>query len=269
MNLKYNYHTHTYRCGHAFGKDYEFVEKAIESGFKILGFSDHVMLKGHPQPGVRGKYSQLNGYLRSINKLKKRYADKIEIHLGLECEYLPSQMKYYNKLLESNKVEYLILGQHCYINKNNKFQSYFDMNHKYEGIELYIRDLIKGMSTGIFSYVAHPDLFVHMLDKGDPYLEKYSKMICDASIKYDVPLEMNLGDLRGYSAKSTKLFYPNPVFWRVAAETGVKTVIGVDAHDPKDFHSSNYNFVFDLINRYQINYLEDYKINGKKKEQIK
>ena len=36
-----NYHTHTTRCRHAVGADREYVKAAIESGVKILGFSDH------------------------------------------------------------------------------------------------------------------------------------------------------------------------------------------------------------------------------------
>ena len=36
-----NYHTHTYRCGHAVGNEREYVEKAIELGFSELGFSEH------------------------------------------------------------------------------------------------------------------------------------------------------------------------------------------------------------------------------------
>ena len=45
---------------------------------------------------------------------------------------------------------------------------------------------------------------------------------------------------------------------------GVKTVIGVDAHDPKDFSISNYKYVFDLIDKYQINFIKDFRINEKK-----
>jgi histidinol-phosphatase (PHP family) len=36
-----NFHTHTFRCQHASGEDKEYVEAAIQSGLKVLGFSDH------------------------------------------------------------------------------------------------------------------------------------------------------------------------------------------------------------------------------------
>ena len=263
MNLKYNYHTHTYRCGHAKGKDKDYVEAAIKAGINVLGFSDHVMIKGHKQPGIRGNYSQLNGYIKSINKLKKTYEKKVEIHLGLECEYYPSQVNYYKKLLKEKKVEYLILGQHCYLNEKGEFVWYLGYDNKYERIEKYVKDLIKGMSTGLFSYVAHPDYFVRLLHEYEPLIEKYARMICKASLKYDVPLEMNLGGTRAWYLQEDNLHFPNQFFWNIVGEMGVKTVIGVDAHDPEDFKTSNYQFVFDMIKRFQINYIEDYKINEK------
>ena len=37
-----NYHTHTSRCGHAGGTDEEYVLAAIEAGWQVLGFSDHM-----------------------------------------------------------------------------------------------------------------------------------------------------------------------------------------------------------------------------------
>lgn len=264
MRLLYNYHTHTYRCGHANGKDKDYVINAIANGFKVLGFSDHVMLKGYDQPGIRGKYSQLKGYVKSIKKLKKEFSDQIEIHIGFECEYFPSLVGYYKKLLKEKGIEYLILGQHCFLNKYGEFQWYLGMDNKYERVAMYVHDLIQGMSTGLFSYVAHPDFFVRLFKENDPVIEKYAKMICQASLKYDVPLEMNLGGIRSWYLRENNLHYPCPQFWRIVGEMGAKTVIGIDAHDPGDFSISNYDFVFDLIDRYQINYLKDFTINAKK-----
>ena len=37
-----NYHTHTFRCGHAENvPDEAYLQRAIEQGFTVLGFSDH------------------------------------------------------------------------------------------------------------------------------------------------------------------------------------------------------------------------------------
>ena len=114
----YNYHTHTYRCGHASGEDEEYVLRAIADGYKVLGFSDHVMLPGLTQKGIRGDYSELEGYLESIRHLQEKYKDQITIYCGLECEYFEEFISYYKELLDSHKVDYLLLGQHFYFTKN-------------------------------------------------------------------------------------------------------------------------------------------------------
>ena len=264
MFLDYNFHTHTFRCGHANGNDEDYVRNAIACGYKVLGFSDHVMLKGYSQPGIRGEYEQIDDYVKSIRRLKRLYGDQIEIHIGFEAEYYPSLIEYYKELLKSKKIEYLILGQHCYINRNNEFQWYLNMEHRDDSIDRYVHDLIEGMSTGLFKYVCHPDYFVRLFKSYDPIIEKYSRMICEASIKYDVPLEMNLAGIRAWYLKEDNFHYPNPHFWKIAGELGVKTVIGVDAHDPGDFAISNYNYVFDLVRQYKLNFIEDFNIDEKK-----
>ena len=68
--LEYNYHTHTYRCGHAIGLDEEYVQEAIKAGIKRMGFSDHIFLPNFYQPRIRGSYLLLDDYLDSINRLR-------------------------------------------------------------------------------------------------------------------------------------------------------------------------------------------------------
>ena len=260
MELKYNFHTHTYRCGHATGTDEDYVKAAIESGFEELGFSDHVILKWFKQPGTRGNYRELKGYIESINSLKKKYENEIKIHLGFECEYYPYMVGYYKSLLKKKKVEYLILGQHNYLSPLGKFRYYITSKHKYEKVEKYVRDLIKGMSTGLFAYVCHPDLFVLAFEEDDPVIEKHARAICEASLKYDIPLEINLAGIRGEHSKQRKVTYPYRRFWEIASEMGVKVVIGVDAHNPEDFKTSNYQFAFDMVRDLNLKFLDDYHI---------
>ena len=74
--LRHNYHTHTYRCGHAVGEDEDYIFEAIGLGLQTLGFSDHVMLEGFSQPGVRGDFELSEDYFTSIKELKEKYKDK-------------------------------------------------------------------------------------------------------------------------------------------------------------------------------------------------
>lgn len=92
---KFNYHTHTYRCGHADLnlKDKEYVEEFIKLGFKKIAFTDHCPEKNEndKRPNIRMGYEQRKEYLESIKQLKEKYADKIEIESGYEVEYLPGE----------------------------------------------------------------------------------------------------------------------------------------------------------------------------------
>ena len=75
--MKANYHTHTSRCGHASGRDEQYVLSAAACGFEELGFSDHVPWpyeSGFVNPGVRMPMKLMDDYLSSIRALKEKYA---------------------------------------------------------------------------------------------------------------------------------------------------------------------------------------------------
>ena len=68
---KFNYHTHTYRCGHADDtmKDEDFVKELINKGFKKMAFTDHNPIKEdfYDKRYMRMDYSEKDDYLNSIN----------------------------------------------------------------------------------------------------------------------------------------------------------------------------------------------------------
>ena len=71
-----NYHTHTSRCKHAQGTDRDYVQQAVDSGYQVLGFTDHVawpFSDGFVSP-VRMDAGQMPEYAASILKLKEEYA---------------------------------------------------------------------------------------------------------------------------------------------------------------------------------------------------
>ena len=91
--LPYNYHTHTARCNHADGSDREYVEAAIQSGVKVLGFSDHapyLFPNTDYYSNFRMKTNELFDYAESVRALQKEYEKDIRILLGFELEYYPA-----------------------------------------------------------------------------------------------------------------------------------------------------------------------------------
>lgn len=251
--LKNNYHVHTYRCGHAKGSEEEYVIAAIDCGFKTIGFSDHIFLPGFPQPGIRGDFEQLDDYIKTLKKLRRKYKKQINILIGFEAEYIEQFIPYYKDLLKNKGVDFLILGQHCYI-YNNKYGFYNSHHHSEEMVNLYVEHLIKGMESGLFSFVCHPDHYLSGYVYWDDFAIQAGKRIIEASIKYDCPLEININGIRAKHA------YPNDMFWELVSNyKDVKVIINSDAHSPNqlnDYHEE----AFALANKYKLNIEEEMRL---------
>ena len=256
--LEYCYHTHTKRCGHAIGEDEEYVQSAINSGLKRLGFSDHVMLPDIAKCHSRGGYEELDDYVNSINSLKEKYKDKIEINLGFEAEYSKRFLEYYKSLLSSKKIEYLILGQHFNFDNTDKpiYIKFYhdDINELYS----YCDHLIEGMETGLFSYVAHPDCYMMQFKEWNKDCEIVARRILEKAEELHLPLEIN-GHQKRFWRDPDYQVYPFDKFWEIASEYNVDVVVGHDAHDPKEFECE-LEFAFELIDKYNLHFLKDYKI---------
>ena len=265
--ITYCYHSHTYRCGHACGKDEDYIKNAIKACLKDYGVSDHVILPHIAQPRMRGAWTLFNDYLDSIRVLKEKYKNEINIYTAFECEYMPQYEEYYRSLLKEKKVDYLILGQHCYF-KDNKVVWYHLLDEE-TCLKEYTEHLINGMKSGLFMYVAHPDLFIGFVPKWNDLTKKYAKMIIDAAVKYDLPLEINLAHARIYGMRhfaGTYSYYEYPFtpFWEMVAKSKAKVVIGFDVHDPKDILDPGLEAVDYLVKTTGVKPIYNLSIKDKK-----
>lgn len=221
-----NYHTHTPRCNHACGEEIEYVRAAIDGGLQILGFSDHApqFFPGTYYSRMRMRPELLEGYVHTVRHLQQTYADQLQILLGMEVEYYPAIFDQLLSVLRSAGIEYMILGQHW--NGNEEGFPYngkpSDDEHR---LAQYCDQVITAMETGYFTYVAHPDL-LHFTGSKQVY-ERHMRRLCKAAKSCGMPLEINFLGLR--EGRN----YPEPAFWRLAAEEGCSVVFGSDAHDPQ------------------------------------
>ena len=220
-----NWHTHTTRCKHAKGTDREMVLAAIEAGVKVLGFADHTPYPGISPwgEGIRMSTTQTAEYFASLTGLGAEYADQIELHYGFEAEYLPELFDGLLEHLAQFPCEYLILGQHS-SNANPVY--YGAPTNDAAVLHSYVDEVIAGMETGKFAYVAHPDLINFTGDAA----EQHSAFLrlCEAAKALNIPLEVNmLGLNQGRN-------YPCEAFFRTAQEVGNTLILGADAHSPAE-----------------------------------
>ena len=239
--IKANYHTHTYRCGHAVGEDEDYVREALAIGLQEIGFTDHIMLPYHSQPGIRGDYSVLDDYIKSLKELKEKYKDRIKIHIGFEAEAMKEYFPYYKKLLDDGVVEYIICGNHCEV-KDDHLKFFFSSVTTKDDIIRYTNSLVTGMKTGLFKFVAHPDYYMGSYFKWDEVAKSCARKIISTAKKYDIPLEFNFGSVRRgmqILGDEYRFAYPYDKFWEMVKKYNCKVLIGLDAHAPTDLSNPN------------------------------
>lgn len=228
--MLHSYHNHTYRCNHASGVEREYIEKAIESGIRTLGFSDHVPMPfaGEYYSFFRMKPAETDDYFYTLEELKREYQNDIRIRIGFEAEYYPEVFPRMIEFLNGYPCEYLILGQHALGNEENDIYCSRLTDDPKELVR-YVDQVTEGLKTGKFLYFAHPDIF-NFVGDGDFYKQQMSRL-CTTAREQNVPLEINILGMR------EKRNYPNPEFWKVARDVGCKVVLGADAHTPTHVYS--------------------------------
>lgn len=221
-----NYHTHTARCNHATGQEREYVENGLKAGLEILGFSDHApcVFPGEYYSWHRMRMDELDDYVRTVLKLREEYADRLRIPLGLELEYYPGLFHELLQILKEQPLDYLLLGQHFIGDEIGEPYS-GDATADETVLARYCAQVMDGMNTGLFTYLAHPDLIFFTGE--DRIYEHYMRCLCREAKSCAMPLEWNLLGM------TKRRNYPDLRFWQIAAEESCDVILGWDAHDPR------------------------------------
>lgn len=225
--MTYNYHTHTYRCHHAVGHERAYIEAAISGGITHMGFSDHVPLTftGGYRSDYRVDADAAQAYMETLFALREEYRDDITLSIGFEMEYYP---QFFNSMLRHVRelgAEYLLLGQHFIRNEQPPQGMYTGIPCADPAfLTTYVDEVIEGLQTGVFSYVAHPDICRFTGDS--VHYDREMRRLCRAAAETNTPLEINLLGIRDGR------WYPADRFWRIAGEENAPVVLGFDAHDP-------------------------------------
>ncbi len=222
---KANFHTHTERCQHAKGEEREYIEKAIEAGYQVLGFSDHapqLFVDGHVSR-IRMKMEEMEGYVCTLERLRKEYKNEIEIYIGLEMENFPSCFERTIEALKQYPLDYMILGQHYFDNEGTG-PYVMEPTTDEQRLKLYVARVLEAVRTGYYMYVAHPDIF-NFIGEHSVY-DRHMLQVLDEFKRRNMPIEVNVN---GYRAKCN---YPNPYLIELGARNGNDFIIGADAHNP-------------------------------------
>ena len=253
--MKYNYHTHTYRCNHATGTEREYIENQILIGIKKLGFSEHIpFIYPHgKENSYRLPKSQEKEYIDTITALRSEYRNQVEIFIGYETEYYPKHFDDMVRDAKASGAEYLILGQHSVGYDGIDLHWSVDATDDEEKLKEYTDCVVDAMHSGYISFVAHPDIF-NFTGNTDVYREQ-ARRICVASNETDTPLEINLLGIR--QGRN----YPRKDFWEVAGEEKCNVVFGFDIHDTlAACDTASLEIANELVKKYNLNFLDNPKL---------
>lgn len=249
--MDYNYHTHTYLCRHAFGTVEEYVQRAIENGIKYMGFSEHAPLRfsdGY-ESEARLYVDDIGEYFDTVRAVAQKYDGKIEIKIGFEMEYYSDLFDEMLEKVIGYGAEYLILGQHYFIPENIKGSIHTSVkSDSEERLSAYVDSLIEAMDRGVYTYIAHPDVFRFI--GSDEIYERHMRRLCRASAEKNVPLEMNFYGIRDHRN------YPDPRFWRIAGEEQSPMTFGFDAHTAESaYDGESLDVANEAVKKFNLKYI--------------
>jgi len=217
-------HNHTTRCNHAEGTIDEYIQKAIELGIDIYGFSEHAPMDFDEK--YRLPLCDMDAYANDVLTAKEKYKDQIKILIGYEVDWLPGHME--ENVLNAD-VDYLIGSVH-FIDKwsfdNPEFIGGWKNRDIDEIWQAYFEATKAMADSGKFDIVGHLDLIkvFKYLPKTDTRV--LAKEALQAIKRSNMVLELNAAGLR----KPIGEIYPSKTLLQEAYTMGIPITFASDAH---------------------------------------
>jgi len=222
--MRVDMHNHTIRCNHAQGSVEEYIERAIELGVEIYGFSEHAPMEFDPK--YRLSFEEMQAYEAEILAAKAKYKEQIDIRLGYEVDYLP---KYMDERVLNAKVDYLIGSVHFLDNwgfDNPEFIKEYE-NRDLDAIWQEYFEAIESMAkSGLFDVVGHLDLIKVFKFMPKSSIEMLAHPALEAIKAAGMVVEINPAGLR----KPIGEQYPSRNLLEMVYNMGIDITFGSDAH---------------------------------------
>ena len=229
-----DYHLHTPLCHHAVGEPLEYVAAARARGLEEIGFSDHSPMPGpDPFDDWRMSRADLPHYIDMIAEAREKVAP-FPVRLGLECDFFAGQEAWIEELAGLAPWDYLIGSVHYLAPgwdvDNPRWIGRFEAGGAaVEDIwTRYWREYERCIASGLFDFVAHPDLVKKFGHRPPGDLRRFYEGSIAAAARGNATVEVSTAGLR----KPAGELYPAAGFLTMAHEARVTVTISSDAHAP-------------------------------------
>lgn len=243
MNLT-NYHSHCSFCDGRAPFE-EFVKEAIRQGFYSYGVSSHAPLPFSTQWTM--EWEQMEAYLDEFKNLRSKYADEIELYVGLEIDYLNEESNPSVARFTELPLDYRIGSVHLLYDAAGEvvdidcspavFKERVDRHFNGDVlrvVRMYFDRLFRMVELGGFDVLGHADKMHYnascyhpgLLD--EPWYEALMKDYFSLVASRGYLVEINT---KAYDSLGT--FYPNSRYWELMKEYQIKVLVNSDAHYPE------------------------------------
>lgn len=243
MNLT-NYHSHCSFCDGRAPFE-EFVKEAITQGFYSYGVSSHAPLPFPTQWTM--EWEQMEAYLDEFKNLRSKYADEIELYVGLEIDYLNEESNPSVARFTELPLDYRIGSVHLLYDAAGEvvdidcspavFKERVDRHFNGDVlrvVRMYFDRLFRMVELGGFDILGHADKmhynasYYHPGLLDEPWYEALMKDYFSLVASRGYLVEINT---KAYDSLGT--FYPNSRYWELMKEYQIKILVNSDAHYPE------------------------------------
>lgn len=239
-----NFHTHTRWCDGR-GDVRDLAEEALRKGMPRLGFSGHNVL---PFPTDWTMPAEnLAPYLEAVRAAQAAYRGRLEIHLGMEVDWLPGVVTPGDPAIRALGLDYVVGSVHfndprpamhawTVDGPPPEFQAMLR-----EGFGGDLRALLEGYygsvaamaAEGAADVIGHFDIVKKnngdelLFCEEEPWYRAAVRGALAAVARSGIPMELNTGGVMRGACKS---FYPSPWILREALDLGIPVLVTSDAH---------------------------------------
>lgn len=269
-----DWHTHSKFCRHAEGNIEDYVKKAIKKGLDTIGISDHFPYEFYqnieriPYKEYSMPLGELDNYIGTVEKLRKKYKNKIDIRLAFEIDYIHNQVEILNSKLKNieNKLDYILGSLHILYSEkgawcfdDSRFLKEFERYGSVDRVYLEYYDLqLKIIENKNFDYdiVSHLDLpkkFGKLPENKELIQNKVWELLEKIKTS-DLVVEINTSGFR----KEIGEQYPSIEIIKKMYESDIPILLGSDAHRPEEV-GYKFDFMKEILKEIGYSHLAHFK----------
>ncbi len=239
--IKTNYHVHSRFCDGR-GEPEEYVQAALACGIQSMGFSGHAPIESQPDSDWLMHPDKVEEYRDTVLGLKAKYADRIQIYLGMECDYMGVPTVNHR---EKYRLEYTIGSVHVLRDPERDHYHSIDGSVKAfaAGIEeMGPRRLVRAFYEQSIAMIDNlkPDIAGHVdlcrrnnfdkafFDWDEPWYKDYAMPYIEHLAETGTIVEMNVSKVRPGVEQ-----YPSDDLLRECFRLGIPMTVDSDSHAPE------------------------------------